>query len=67
MKSQTGHYALAGEGLAVGTDTGDPVTNEYNAKFDFSGGRVIKFVYEIAQKGAYKDVELAMAATMARD
>ena len=67
FKTQTGHYALAGEGLAVGTDTGDPVTKEYKAKFNFSGGRVIKVVYDIAREDAYEDVELAMAATMARD
>ncbi len=65
--TQTGHYALAGEGLAVGTDTGDPVTREYKAKFDFAGGRVIKVVYDVSQKDAYKNVELAMAASMARD
>ncbi len=67
FKTQTGHYALAGEGLAVGTDTGDPVTREYKANFNFEGGRVIKVLYEIAQKDTYKNVELAMAASMARD
>ena len=67
FRTQTGHYGLAGEGLAVGTDTGDPVTREYKAKFNFSGGRVIKVVYEIAKEGGYEDVELAMAAKMARD
>lgn len=67
FKTQTGHYALAGEGLAVGTDTGDPVTSEYGAKFELTGGSVIKVVYEIDTKDAYKNVELAMAAAMARD
>ena len=66
FKTQTGHYALAGEGLAVGTDTGDPVTGEYGAKFDFNGGRVIKVNFEIG-KDTHVDVERAMAAKMARD
>ena len=67
FKTQTGHYALAGEGLAIGTDTGDPVTREYKANFNFAGGRIIKVTYDVAEKDAYKDVELAMAAAMARD
>ena len=64
FKTQTGHYALGGEGLAVGTDTGDPVSSEYGAKFDFKGGGVIKVNYEIG-KDTHVNVARAMAAKMA--
>jgi arylsulfatase len=39
---------------------------EYKAKFDFSGGRVIKVSYKIVND-AHVNVERAIAAKMARD
>ena len=66
FRTQTGHYALCGEGLSIGTDTGDSVSSEYKSKFEFTGGRVVKVVFDIA-KDAYVNVEKAMAASMARD
>jgi hypothetical protein len=48
FRTQSGHYALAGEGLAVGYDSGDPISKEYQSKFPFTGGQVIKVVYDIA-------------------
>jgi len=60
---------LSGEGLCVGYDSGDAISSEYKPKFEFSGGRIIKVVYDVAQDDAhkYEDVERAMAAKMARD
>jgi len=66
FRTQCGHYALAGEGLAVGRDSGDPVSKDYQSGFVFSGGEVLKVVYDIADD-AYVDVERAMAAKLARD
>ena len=66
FRTQTGHYALCGEGLSIGTDTGDSVSSEYKSKFEFTGGRVVKVVFDVA-KDAYVNVEKAMAASMARD
>jgi hypothetical protein len=37
FRTQSGHYALAGEGLAIGYDSGDRVSAEYSSKFAFSG------------------------------
>jgi hypothetical protein len=66
FRTQSGHYALCGEGLCVGYDSGDAVSSEYNGRFPFSGGRIIKVVYDVA-KDPYVNVERAMAAAMARD
>ncbi|HKS09878.1 MAG TPA: arylsulfatase [Pyrinomonadaceae bacterium] len=66
FRTQSGHYALCGEGLSVGIDTGDSVSSEYKPTFEFTGGRVIKVVFDVA-KDAYVNVEKAMAASMARD
>ena len=52
--------------VGVQFDTGVPVTGAYKAKFDFSGGRVIKVIYHIVND-AHVNVERAMAAKMARD
>ena len=66
FRIQSGHYALCGEGLSIGIDTGDSVSSEYKPKFEFTGGRVIKVVFDVAQD-TYVNVEKAMAAAMARD
>jgi hypothetical protein len=42
------------------------VSSEYKPKFPFSGGRVIKVVYDLAND-KYTDIETAFAAAMARD
>ena len=41
-------------------------SGEYKPTFEFSGGRVIKVVFDVA-KDTYVNVEKAMAASMARD
>jgi arylsulfatase len=66
FRTQSGHYALAGEGLAVGRDTGDPVSKEYPPGFPFAGGRLIKVIYDIADD-MYVNVERQLAAALARD
>jgi arylsulfatase len=64
--TQSGHYALAGEGIAVGRDTGDPISKDYRGRFAFKGGEIAKVVYDIGSDG-YVDLELRMAAALARD
>ena len=66
FRIQTGHYALCGEGLSIGIDTGDSVSSEYKPTFEFTGGRVVKVIFDVA-KDTYVNVEKAMAASMARD
>jgi arylsulfatase A-like enzyme len=66
FRTQSGHYALCGEGLCIGYDGGDAVSNEYGSGFAFTGGRVVKVIFDVAGD-AYVDVEQKMAAAMARD
>lgn len=66
FRTMTGRYALCGEGLCIGYDGGDAVSGEYKPQFPFSGGRVIRVVYDIADD-IYIDVERKLAAAMARD
>jgi hypothetical protein len=42
------------------------VSNEYQPKFPFTGGRVVKVVFDLADD-QYVDVEAHFAAAMARD
>jgi arylsulfatase len=66
FRTQTGHYALCGEGLCIGYDSGDAVSGEYKGRFPFTGGRIIKVIYDVA-KDVYIDVERKLAAALARD
>jgi Sulfatase len=66
FRIQCGHYSLAGEGLAVGRDTGDPVSHEYRSQFPLTGGTVDKVVYDVADD-AYIDLERRLGAALARD
>jgi arylsulfatase len=66
FRTQSGHYALCGEGLCIGYDSGDAVSAEYQGRFAFSGGRVIKVVFDVAND-THVDHERRVAAKLARD
>jgi arylsulfatase len=59
-------YALCGEGLCIGYDSGDAVSALYAPKFEWTGGEIVKVVFDVADD-AYVDVERQLAAAMARD
>jgi arylsulfatase len=59
-------YALCGEGLCIGYDSGDAVSSAYKPRFAWTGGEILKVVFDVADD-AYVDVEQHMAAAMARD
>jgi hypothetical protein len=59
-------YALCGEGLCIGYDSGDAVSSLYTPKFEWRGGEIVKVVFDVADD-AYADVEQLMAAAIARD
>jgi arylsulfatase len=59
-------FSLCGEGLCIARDSGDAVSSEYKPNFPFSGGRVIKVIFDLADD-VYLDVERKLAAAMARD
>jgi arylsulfatase len=66
FRTQSGHYALCGEGLCIGYDGGDAVSSAYTPKFEFKGGEIIKVVFNLSDD-AYVDVEKKMEAALARD
>jgi hypothetical protein len=66
LKTQPGHFALCGEGLSIGRDSGDPVSKEYGAGFPFAGGRIREVEVNIGDD-VYLDVEREFAAAIARD
>ncbi len=67
IRTVLGHFSLCGEGLCIGYDSGDSVSSEYAGdRFEFTGGRIVKVVFDIADD-AYVDVESHLAAAMARD
>lgn len=67
IKTMTGHFSLCGEGLCIGYDGGDAVSSAYDGdRFTFSGGKIVKVVFDVADD-AYVDVERHLAAAMMRD
>ncbi len=66
IKTIASRYSLCGEGLCIGYDGGDAVSSEYTPKFEFTGGRIVKVVIDVADD-AYIDVEKHLAAALARD
>lgn len=66
MRTIAAMYSLCGEGLCIGYDSGDRVTQEYEHRFEFKNGTIKKVVFDVADD-AYVDVEQHFAAAMARD
>jgi arylsulfatase len=56
MKAQVGKFTLAGDGLCVGYDSGDPVSKLYKSPGDFKGG-TIAFVTISTGKEQYSDLQ----------
>ena len=56
----------AGPGLCIGYDGGDAVSSEYTSRFEFTGGTIVKVVFDVGDD-AYIDIEQHLAAAMARD
>src|SRR5262249_51447770 len=66
FRTMTGHYAICGEGLCIGRDSEDRVSEEYNTKFPFINGQIVKVVFDVGND-VYRDVEREFAAALARD
>jgi len=66
IRTMTGHFAITGEGLCIGYDSGDGVSNDYRPKFAFAGGKINKVVFDVGAD-LYVDVETHLVAAMARD
>jgi len=56
MKTQPGKFTLSGDGLCVGFDSGDAVSQEYKAPGRFKGGTILA-VAVTTEKAGYTDLE----------
>ncbi len=66
MEDPAGHFALCGEGLTIGRDGADPVSQEYAAPYAFTGGRIRVVEMNIGDDH-YLDRERDFHAAMSRD
>ena len=68
IKTQPGMFSLAGEGLCVGRDSGEPVTGDYPGEHPhaFTGGTIKRVAVDVS--GApYVDLEREAVAMLARE
>jgi len=66
MRTQIGKFTLAGDGLCVGRDRSDAVSQEYKSPAEFKGGTILGVAVNIG-KEQYTDLEQKAAALMAVD
>ena len=66
MRTQPGKFTLAGDGLCVGWDSGDPVAPDYGTEGRFTGGR-IDFVAVDVTGDPVLDLEREFQALLSRD
>jgi arylsulfatase len=68
IKTQPGKFSLAGEGLNIGKDGGEPVTDDYpgDSPWPFVGGTIVKAVIDVSGE-AFVDLAVEAAAAFARD
>jgi arylsulfatase len=68
IKTQPGKFAIAGEGLCVGRDSGEPVTDDYpgQAPWAFTGGTLHLVAVDVSGE-PYIDLEREAAAMVARE
>jgi arylsulfatase len=68
IKTQPGKFSIAGEGLCVGRDSGEPVTEDYpgQAPWRFTGGTINRVIVNVSGK-PYVDLEREAVAMLARE
>jgi arylsulfatase len=66
LKTQPGKFTLSGDGLCVGRDCGDAVSEGYQSPGEFKGGKIL-FVGVTVEKTQYRDLEKLAAAAFATD
>jgi arylsulfatase len=52
MKTQPGKFTLSGDGLCIGRDSGDAVSEDYKTPGEFKGGTIL-FVAVTVEKKQY--------------
>ena len=66
MRAQAGKFTLSGDGLCIGRDSGDAVSQEYKAPGTFVNGKILGVGVSV-EKAQYLDLETLAAAALARD
>jgi arylsulfatase A-like enzyme len=66
MRTQVAQFTLCGDGLCVGRDSGDAVSEEYSAPGTFTGGTVLQVEVSVGND-QYVDLERQAHAMMARE
>jgi arylsulfatase len=66
MKAQSGKFTLSGDGLCIGFDSGDNVSQEYTNPGTFSGGIILGVAFDVS-KEVYPDMEKEASAALSRD
>jgi arylsulfatase A-like enzyme len=68
IKTQPGKFSIAGEGLCVGRDGGEPVTGDYPGAHPhtFTGGTINRVAVDVSGE-PYVDLEREAAAMLARE
>jgi arylsulfatase len=66
--TQPGNFSLVGEGLNVGKDPGEPITDDYAGErpFVFTGGEIREVIVDVSGT-PYVDLETEARAMMARE
>jgi arylsulfatase len=64
MRTQVGKFTLSGDGLCIGYDSGDNVSQEYTTPARFTGGTILAVGVNIG-KDQYLDLEKVAAAALA--
>src|SRR5499427_6563747 len=64
MRTQPGKFTLSGDGLCIGRDSGDAVSQEYKSPGEFEGGSILA-VGVTVEKAQYLDLEKLAAAALA--
>ncbi len=64
MKTQPGKFTLAGDGLCVGRDSGDNVSQEYKSPGTFTGGKILGVAVNVG-KDQYVNLEMKARAAFA--
>jgi Sulfatase len=68
IMTQPGNFSLVGEGLNVGKDPGEPVTDDYSGEhpYAFTGGTIKEAIVDVSGS-QYVDLELEALAMMKRE
>jgi arylsulfatase A-like enzyme len=66
MRAQVGKFTLSGDGLCIGYDSGDAVSEDYKSPGRFKGGKIL-FVEVTTEKAQYLDLEKVVAAAFSVD